>query len=223
MARKERKYHYIYKITCLKNERYYIGMHSTDNLEDGYMGGGKRIKNSVKKHGKDAHRKEITEFFENREDLKNREMQLVNEELLNDPMCMNLMTGGSGGLPRFSSLEKQKEFHRLGAISTNKKIKENPDNWLNSIKGNSEKISGILKNLYESGKMLPTFKDKMHTEETISKMKKAKIGKGLGSENSQFGTKWMYNDLIKKSIKVRQDDFKKLILEGWKFGRRMKF
>ena len=63
----------------------------------------------------------------------------------------------------------------------------------------------------------------MHTEETILKMKKSKIGKGLESENSQFGTKWMYNDLIKKSIKVRQDDSEKLILEGWKFGRRMKF
>jgi len=34
---------------------------------------------------------------------------------------------------------------------------------------------------------------------------------------------YMYNDLIKKSIKVRQDDSEKLILEGWKFGRRMKF
>ena len=75
MSRKGRKYHYIYKITCLKNNRYYIGMHSTDNLEDGYMGGGKRIKNSVKKHGKDAHRKEILEFFESRDLLS--EINLV--------------------------------------------------------------------------------------------------------------------------------------------------
>lgn len=32
-----RKYHYIYKTTCLITNRYYIGMHSTDNLEDGYI------------------------------------------------------------------------------------------------------------------------------------------------------------------------------------------
>lgn len=41
MARKEHKYHYIYKITCIKTKRYYIVMHSTDKLNDGYMGGGK--------------------------------------------------------------------------------------------------------------------------------------------------------------------------------------
>lgn len=33
-----RKYHFIYKITRLDNNRYYIGMHSTDNLDDGYFG-----------------------------------------------------------------------------------------------------------------------------------------------------------------------------------------
>ena len=31
----ERKYHYLYKITNLVNNKYYYGIHSTDNLEDG--------------------------------------------------------------------------------------------------------------------------------------------------------------------------------------------
>lgn len=29
-----RKYHFIYRITCLITKKFYIGMHSTDNLED---------------------------------------------------------------------------------------------------------------------------------------------------------------------------------------------
>ena len=214
MARKQRKYHYIYKITCLKNNKYYIGMHSTDNLEDGYFGGGKRIKNSVKKHGKENHRKENLEFFENRDLLREREESLVDEELLNDPMCMNLMKGGSGGLPRFHSLEKQKEFHRLGAISTNRRIKENPENWKKSMNNNSEKISNKLKSLYESGEFIPPFKDKNHSFETILRMKDSAKGKHDGERNSQFGTIWITNGSENK--KIRNSDN---ILDGWRRGR----
>jgi hypothetical protein len=62
-----RKYHYIYKITCNVSNRYYIGMHSTDNLEDGYFGSGKRLWFSINYHGKKNHSKEILEFLESRQ------------------------------------------------------------------------------------------------------------------------------------------------------------
>lgn len=48
-----RKYHYIYKTTCTITSKFYIGMHSTDNLEDGYVGSGKRLWYSINKHGKE--------------------------------------------------------------------------------------------------------------------------------------------------------------------------
>jgi hypothetical protein len=37
MPRKQKKYNYIYKTTNLINNKFYIGMHSTDNLDDGYL------------------------------------------------------------------------------------------------------------------------------------------------------------------------------------------
>ncbi len=46
-----RKYHIIYKTTCTITNKFYVSMHSTDNLEDGYQGSGKRLKYSVNKHG----------------------------------------------------------------------------------------------------------------------------------------------------------------------------
>jgi hypothetical protein len=186
-------------------------MHSTDNLEDGYMGGGKRIKNSVKKHGKDAHRKEILEFFESRGLLRQREIELVNEELLNDPLCMNLQLGGGGG---FINEEHMKKFTTAGAISTNKKIKENPENWINSMKNNSEKISKRLKFLYKSGEIIPSFQGKNHSNESILKMKNSAIGKHEGEKNSQYGTIWITNGAENKKIKNSDG-----IPENWRRGR----
>jgi hypothetical protein len=33
----EKKYNYIYKTTNILTNEYYIGMHSTNNLNDGYL------------------------------------------------------------------------------------------------------------------------------------------------------------------------------------------
>jgi hypothetical protein len=97
MARPKKKYHYIYKTTCNLNGKYYIGMHSTSDLEDGYMGSGKRLRYSIRKHGVENHTKEIIEYLEDRDSLAKREAEIVNKELINDPLCMNLKCGGFGG------------------------------------------------------------------------------------------------------------------------------
>ena len=52
MGRKKPHIHYIYKTTCNITNKYYIGMHSTSNLEDGYLGSGKRLRYSIRKYGK---------------------------------------------------------------------------------------------------------------------------------------------------------------------------
>jgi hypothetical protein len=208
MARKEKKYHYIYKIICLKNERYYIGMHSTDNLEDGYMGGGKRIKNSVKKHGKDAHRKDILEFFESRELLRQREIELVTEELLNDPMCINIMKGGEGG---YISVENQKARSIAGGKAFAKRLLEDVD-LLNRV---SKQGFDNMAKAHKEGKFrYDNFKNKNHSLETILKMKDSAKGKHEGEKNSQFGTTWITNGKENKKIKKEE-----IIPEYWRKGR----
>ena len=94
-----RKYHIIYKTTCLVTNRYYIGMHSTDDLEDGYIGSGQVLWKSIKKYGKEQHICEILEQHPNREHLALREEELINPSILKDPLCMNLRTGGTGNYP----------------------------------------------------------------------------------------------------------------------------
>lgn len=106
----QRKYHYIYKITR-DDGRYYIGMHSTDDLEDGYFGSGKKITRSIKKHGKERHTKVIMEYLPTRKDLKAREEQIITEEMRADPLCMNLAPGGGGG---FTDKEHQRKTASAG-------------------------------------------------------------------------------------------------------------
>ena len=110
----KRKYHYIYKTTCLITNRYYIGMHSTENLEDGYIGSGKRLWHSIKKHGKENHVCEILEFLPGRKELAAREAQLVNEELLDDDLCMNLNVGGNGGWHACNAVRTRESRHSCG-------------------------------------------------------------------------------------------------------------
>jgi len=93
----DKKYHYIYKTTCLTTNMFYIGMHSTNNLEDEYFGSGTILKRSIKKYGKENHLCEILEFLPNRKELISREKQIVNRDFIKNTKCMNLMEGGNGG------------------------------------------------------------------------------------------------------------------------------
>jgi hypothetical protein len=82
-------------------------MHSTDNLEDGYMGSGKAIKFSIKRYGKEKHRVEILEIVENRELLAEREKAIVTLSKVKNGKCMNLKVGGIGGFTRKAKIKKK--------------------------------------------------------------------------------------------------------------------
>jgi hypothetical protein len=154
-----RKYHYIYKITCNVTNRYYIGMHSTDKLEDGYMGSGKRLWFSINYHGKDNHLKEILEFLPDRISLKEREKELVNKELLIDKLCMNLKEGGEGGF-------KDRE-HMLKCSTAGGKVHSNRlKNDEKYSEKHSKTASKTFANTHKEGKIkYDNFIGKKHNED----------------------------------------------------------
>ena len=45
------RYHYFYKILNTINNKYYYGIHTTDDIYDGYTGSGTLLKNVYKKYG----------------------------------------------------------------------------------------------------------------------------------------------------------------------------
>lgn len=89
----------IYKTTNLINEKYYIGMHKTEDLNDDYLGSGVALKNAIKKYGRENFIKEILFIFETEQEMKDKEMELVNEDVVNDVFSYNMKIGGIGGWP----------------------------------------------------------------------------------------------------------------------------
>lgn len=207
------KYHYIYKTTCKVTGKYYIGMHSTSNLEDGYIGSGQRLWKSIKKHGKDNHSIEILEWLPDRSSLKTREKELVNESLLKDPMCMNLALGGGGG---FNGEEHKTKWILAGSLVGNAKLKEL---WKDPQYANSryQKFKRAIEDVEIMNRMMAGFsryRGTPHTNETKKKIGTANSVKQKGSNNSQFGTIWITNGIHSK--KINKTD---VLPEGWKLGR----
>jgi hypothetical protein len=196
-------------------------MHSTSNLEDGYLGSGKRLRYSIRKYGKENHIKEILEFLPTREKLIIRESEIVNKILLTDKLCMNLKEGGQGG---FVNLKAVKKGRRITDEILEKKygkdfrkiISKNYQNSLseNDQKENSEKIKKRLK---EIGFNHSTFKGKKHKEESKKNIGKKNSIKQKGNKNSQYGTCWITNGSDNK--KIYKGD---LIPKGWRLGRVIK-
>lgn len=87
--------YYVYKITNKRNDRYYIGVHKTDNPNDGYYGSGKIIKRAIQKYGKDSFDKKILYKYNTESLAYKKEKELLSESLI-DPLCYNLNEGGQG-------------------------------------------------------------------------------------------------------------------------------
>jgi hypothetical protein len=177
----EKKYHFLYKTTNLINNKYYIGVHSTNDLDDGYLGSGTLLKRAIcKKYGKENFKLEILEFFNNRDLLMSKERELVTETRMKDELCMNLKLGGSGGF----SDEWQKRGRELAVLSLKEKRKD--EEWVSKL-GNS--ISNSLKERFKDNppNYIPTFKGKKHTDEVRKKISIASSLSQSGEGNSQYG------------------------------------
>ena len=219
MSKREKKYHYIYKIKNLINEKYYIGMHSTDNIDDDYFGSGYKIRRSIKKYGKNNHIKEIIEFLPNRDSLKCRERELVSETVLKDILCMNLVIGGGGGFISESGVKEGRrvtdeilrkkygdDFKKIISKNYyNNQTPEEKEKWKEKIK------IGQKNSNFDFGS---TFRGKKHREETKFRIGESNKIKQKGELNSQFGSCWITNGIENKKIKKTEP-----IPNNWRLGR----
>lgn len=167
----------VYKITNLLNSKIYIGVHKTDNLNDGYMGSGINIKRAIKKYGIINFKKEYIEIFENEDDMFNMESLLVDDDFIKSDNSYNIKNGGFGSW----------KYVNDNITDDDKKSK---GKWLGSNFGS---LGGSWDNKEVRLKIL----------ETIPLEKRKSIGKKLGD---RYGGKNKLNeDIINKRLEMISD------------------
>ena len=171
MARKEKKYHFIYKTTNILNGKYYYGLHSTSNLDDGYLGSGRRLKYSLNKYGKENHKREIIEYCDTRKQVLTRENEIVNLNEIAKEDCMNLIVGGGNTYiyTPTDDIKRKISLSMVGKVRT----KQHSNNLSKSLSGRklSELHKENLKNNHVGRTGIP------HTEETKKKLSNVHLGK----------------------------------------------
>lgn len=190
-------YHYLYKTTCVITNKYYYGMHTTHNIDDGYIGSGIVLRNSIAKYGLDFHIKTIIRFCNSREELAAQEALLITEDTLTDPLCMNLKKGGRGGGQK--GIKRSSETR---AKMTAAKAKLKADGWKPSpesvskrnakAKGRKASLETKLKmSMSRKNKKLPPFSLEHRQKLSIARRKrvtseetKAKISNTLKKNGS---------------------------------------
>jgi hypothetical protein len=89
-------HHLVYKVRNTINNKYYIGIHSTKDIDDGYMGSGTAIKKAIMKHGKENFTKEILWKPKTRAQALLIEHMLVTKQVVDSRDNYNLTEGGEG-------------------------------------------------------------------------------------------------------------------------------
>lgn len=88
---------FLYKTVNKINGKFYIGIHGTNNLDDGYLGSGLNLEKAIHKYGKLSFEREILKYFNSYEEAYNYEKSFITQDLINCRMCYNIASGGNGG------------------------------------------------------------------------------------------------------------------------------
>jgi len=207
------KHYIIYKTTNLLNGKFYIGMHVTSNIDDGYLGSGRRIKAEIKKYGRENFKREVLETCTSKEELAAREAAIVTEELRADSLCLNLKNGGEGGSVigwNYLSKEKRSELGRRGGEA----LRRTGNSSFNRPEIHER---GVVSRSKNNGGYNTHWNGRRHSDETLLKMKLKKIDHGVGTANSQFGTCWVTNGT---AIKIKKEDLGAYLQNGYRQGRK---
>ena len=208
-----KKYHFVYITTNINTGKQYIGDHSTDNLDDEYLGSGLHLKRAISKSGKEKFKREILELFETREEAFNAQEKYINEYNTLTPNGYNISPkGGNNVKGCHSDITRKKISNSLSNLPESIKIKysvcqkgkkrgpikkrgplskDHKDKISRALLGKKRDIGG-MKNKKHSKNSKEKISQSMKGKNKIplSEEHKDKISKSLkGNKNPNFGKK----------------------------------
>jgi hypothetical protein len=215
------KFYIIYKTSNLITCKSYIGKHTTSNLEDGYLGSGKILGRSIKKHGIENFKKEILCYCNSRKELNEKERELIKEHNTLSPNGYNLLKGGDGGFEYINDNKLNPTVQIKSAKSKVMFLLKTDQNFRNKF---SKIMSTATKKAIQNSKLKGTytnnFTGKHHSDSTKKVLSEKMSITSKGSRNSQFGTVWINNPELKTNKRIKSSD---IIPLGWVKGRKMSF
>jgi group I intron endonuclease len=188
----ERQFNYVYVTTNIKNGKRYIGDHSTDNLNDGYLGSGIILGHAIKKYGKENFKKEILEKFDTRKEAFDAQEKWINEYNTLRPNGYNISPKGGLNVKGCHSKEtleqisKNHSHYWLGKSPSQEVIEKRAK--ANTGKTRTQETKDQTRNSLLGIK---------HTEERKKNISNAHIGIQAGNKNPMFGIS-VYDLWVKK-------------------------
>lgn len=160
------KYYFLYRTVNLVNGKFYVGVHSTNDICDDYIGSGVLLKRAIKRYGIDNFRRDILLFFSNENMMYNYESCIVNDEFILDDHNYNIARGGRGDPNYYTSNgiierrercntgERNPMYGKTHSIKSKLKMKrirlKNPTGTYTRTEETIEKLRNSLKNKTKS-------------------------------------------------------------------------
>lgn len=195
----------VYKILNKINNKFYVGVHKTTDINDDYYGSGNSIKAAIEKYGKENFSKEILHVFTNARKAFEKEKEIVTKELINSEMCYNIKEGGHGGFDHVMKTGLHRSSQGRKIIHKDEKQTKVKLEHLNEYLENGWKLGfrpSSIEKMSESGKI------KIQSEE--HKRKNSETKKGCVR---------MLNPYTSKMKFVKKDQVNKLLENGWSMYR----
>jgi len=214
-------YYYLYKITNVVNNNIYIGVHSTDNLNDDYFGSGKILQYAVKKHGKNIFKKEILEFFSSSDDMFNAERNIVNEEFVKRLDTYNIKEGGLGNTSNDSKKLWKDPLYRKAVLARSlSKFWNDPEHKAKlQLVYQTEKYKETLRAVTKisantSNKILRT------SETSRERWQDESYRENMSIKTSNFmkGTRLVHNLILQQNKKIKENELSAYLNSGWALG-----